>query len=709
MIKSIVIWVIVFLFCNCTSYSPELTEALILSGKNRKELLHVLEHYEHDEDSLKYKAACFLIENMRWHKTYTKVQYVDPKIPKLYEKLDHLYTKVLKGFNGVNALDSNQVLRERLWNYTQVTQNLIEITSFDTNVIITNRIFEDYNEIDATFLISHIDNAFKMWQESKYAKHLDFADFCEYILPYRSFRGTTFLYSSAWLNEWFAKHLWRGTTPDFSGHLRRYNHYINKMFMFSYPLKLNERIGIYDLFLSTNKDCAFLADNACNIFRACGFPVTVDYTIAFKAHTNRHFYCNFLDSTGIWQRFNPGANQISETSPTIHTPLNLYRNTFAAQKDTPYFLKAQTEEIPKELTSPCIKDVTAEQHETIELTLPFKEDTKNNLAYLCTFSGDFPSGLIAITWGNIDKANKQVVFKHTLYNTLYFPMYMKNGSFCSFEEPFYVIKDSLTKNGHQLCHLYANSNIRNTGDLLLTRKYPLKPHLMETMKHMIGGRFEGSNHKDFSDAKILFTISEIPKPYWQEYILNNSQAYQYYRYVASPNYPWSNIAELEFLVQGDTTHPYITAATPLPIFKEEDIVSSQNTRWYKVLEKDTVEMQKKLYFDKNILTSSWYRSIPIHLSEPAVVERIRMIPRNAGNYVQPGDRYLLLYWENGWKEFGVQKAIYNFLKFENVPLNKIYLLRNLDRGIENLPFIYENNQQKFIYDSVIVDHSMRIR
>lgn len=481
------------------------------------------------------------------------------------------------------------------------------------------------------------------------------------------------------------------------------------MFLFSYPFKLNEQIGICDLFLSTNKDCALLADNACNVFRACGFPVTVDYTIAFKAYKNRHFYCNLLDSTGVWWRFNPGSNGISKTSPTGHTSLNYYRNTFAAQKDTPYFLKAKTEKIPGELASPCIKDVTEEQCEIVDLTLPFTGETKNNLAYLCTFSGDFESGIIAVTWGVIDKTSKQVSFKHTLYNTLYVPMYMKNGHLCPFGEPFYVVKDSLGENRYQLCHLYDESNVQGSGDLLLTRKFPLKSYLVEEMGHMVGGRFEGANREDFSDAKTLFTISEIPKPYWQEYNFNNSQAYQYYRYVACSDHPWANIAELEFLVRGDSTQSYTSFATPLPVFREEDISLSTDDRWVQVMEKDTAAMRKKSYFDKNTLTSSWNRLNPIYLLERAVVERVRMIPRNAGNDVQPGDRYLLLYWDNGWKKFGVQKAVYNFLKFKDVPLNKIYWLRNLDRGVEDLPFVYEEGQQKFIYYSVIVDHNVEIR
>lgn len=106
MIRIVLVLVIVFSLCNCTNYSPELTEALVLSGENRKELLRVLEHYEQEEDTLKYKAACFLIENMRWHRSFKKTQYVDSRIPKLYEKFDYLYTKILDGFDEIEALDS---------------------------------------------------------------------------------------------------------------------------------------------------------------------------------------------------------------------------------------------------------------------------------------------------------------------------------------------------------------------------------------------------------------------------------------------------------------------------------------------------------------------------------------------------------------------------------------------------------------------------
>jgi len=51
----------------CTRYPAGVEETLSQAGRNRGELKKVLRHYrEHPEDSLKYQAACFLIDNMKW-------------------------------------------------------------------------------------------------------------------------------------------------------------------------------------------------------------------------------------------------------------------------------------------------------------------------------------------------------------------------------------------------------------------------------------------------------------------------------------------------------------------------------------------------------------------------------------------------------------------------------------------------------------------
>lgn len=57
--------------CSQNRSGGELEQALKLSGENRNALEAVLDHYKHD--SLKYRAACFLIKNMPYH--YSQEDY----------------------------------------------------------------------------------------------------------------------------------------------------------------------------------------------------------------------------------------------------------------------------------------------------------------------------------------------------------------------------------------------------------------------------------------------------------------------------------------------------------------------------------------------------------------------------------------------------------------------------------------------------------
>lgn len=62
---------LVLLFSCQSSEEKQLEKVLTLSGNNRPELEKVLEHYKENEaDSLKLRAAKFLIMNMPGHQSY---------------------------------------------------------------------------------------------------------------------------------------------------------------------------------------------------------------------------------------------------------------------------------------------------------------------------------------------------------------------------------------------------------------------------------------------------------------------------------------------------------------------------------------------------------------------------------------------------------------------------------------------------------------
>ena len=143
----------------------DVEEALALAGGNRRELKAVLRHYR--QDSLKFRAACFLIANMRWH-------YSDDSGYCLYS----------------DAKDSDLC---------------------------------DLRRFDRSFLISHVDHAFDVWESSPCAAGLSFCEFCEYILPYRSLAGYPDCFSGAELYDLFGKYVGAGQGDSLAGYVARYN------------------------------------------------------------------------------------------------------------------------------------------------------------------------------------------------------------------------------------------------------------------------------------------------------------------------------------------------------------------------------------------------------------------------------------------------------------------------------------------------------
>lgn len=128
------------------------------SGVNRKELEKVLHHYQKNPaDSLKYKAACFLIENMPFY-TYSYGEQLENY------KSYYTWLKKSKGKTPQQVVDSIKKI------YGPMKEPSKK---------------RDIMEIDSAYLCRNIDWAFKVWQEQPWGKNISFETFCEYILPYR--------------------------------------------------------------------------------------------------------------------------------------------------------------------------------------------------------------------------------------------------------------------------------------------------------------------------------------------------------------------------------------------------------------------------------------------------------------------------------------------------------------------------------------------
>ena len=127
---------LLILSAGCRHTDPDLENALRQAGENRSQLEQVLDHYRND--SLKYKAACFLIANMPGHYSYGG------------EVLDAYYFSVDSLFRiGAPCEQTNRQIDE-------LAQNL-QISRYA-------KIIEDVKTITAEYLIDNIDRAFDDWQ-----------------------------------------------------------------------------------------------------------------------------------------------------------------------------------------------------------------------------------------------------------------------------------------------------------------------------------------------------------------------------------------------------------------------------------------------------------------------------------------------------------------------------------------------------------------
>ncbi len=68
-------------------------------------------------------------------------------------------------------------------------------------------------------------------------------------------------------------------------------------------------------------------------------------------------------------------------------------------------------------------------------------------------------------------------------------------------------------------------------------------------------------------------------------------------------------------------------------------------------------------------------------------------PEDASNAIFPGEHYELFFWNGHWESLGAQEATDTVLVYRGVPRGALLWLRNLDKGVQERIFTYENGRQ----------------
>lgn len=410
------------LLISCAQES-RLEQALKRAGNNRNELEKVLAHFS--QDSLKYQAACFLIENMP-----EKYAIVPDNPSDKYKQI----LPFLPQEDYISWIADNSIV----WHILDSLSIREEQNSHKV---------EDIKTITSEYLINNIEQSFMVWNKTK---QYSFDEFCHYILPYRidheplsnwreiAFRQYGHLIDSVLSPEETARRIVgsRGI---------RYNIGMTK---YPYPLTYEEMSKLR--WGTCNDMASFLTLS----LRAIGVSSTIDYVPAWANRSASHCWNVVKRKDGEFVEIGFGANGSNDV---VYKISKIYRKQYAAYSEN---------------------DVTAEYDmplSDLDFSLPTTEDGK--IIMLCTFNNrDWVPVALAISkdkkvifhslgrgilWGK----NQISHYQNEGKGIVYLPMIDENEERKPLSAPVVLYEDGRVK------QLFAN--LSQKEKVILYRKYPL--------------------------------------------------------------------------------------------------------------------------------------------------------------------------------------------------------------------------------------------
>jgi hypothetical protein len=647
------------LICSCSKFPSDVENALKEAGSNRPEMEKVLNHYLSSDEELKFRAACFLISNM-------KDKY------SIYSKSNE---KIYLAFN-----EKKDWYKDNKSSRNQFAMKL-EIDSLIQNNRLAPEVNYDLNILSADYLISNIDYAFKAWEEP-WANHFSFEEFCEYILPYRIENEPL----SNWRSTFYDKYIWVKDSVKNVRNTEEIALYINDLVSKEF---LNENfLGLPNISVTNLEQ---VKAGVCNqryilmtcILRAIGVPSVIDYAPQNNSSFKGHSWTVYLDTLHNLRPFDGGAikkklNQNDKPDKAFPDrpilPLadgfgsNVFRHNFSVNQKA---LASNTEDlstIPLLFRSTNLKNVTNEYEfpqQTINYPVPSQIAKKNDVAYLAVFG--YGQTLHAADWCYIK--NGVAKFGNIGTGIVYLVCTYKNGELVPFSNPI-LLKDSINS-------IVLEPNLDSLHNVILTRKCKISFEMQEFAELMVGNLFQGSDIENFDSPKTFFEIDEAPEFLVKQHVPPNTK-FRYVRFYSPHND--IHVAEIQLWGLNEAGETVKLKGRPL---------------WH--ISNDSMpEVQPLFALDDSIQTNfnapakSW---VGYDLGKLRQIKTVGYLARNNFNIINSGNDYELLYYNNGWHSLGIKNTENQYLEYNNVPSQALFILKNLTRGREERIFTYEDNKQ----------------
>jgi hypothetical protein len=627
-------------------------EALICSGENRPELEKVLLYYQKqktEEGKLKYKAACFLIENMSAHYSYADTALIHPYYDQIEDMYENLKGKSREEIDYAYYLLSHKHKQD------------------------TFRYISDIKNIQADYLINNIEQSFNLWKNSTWATHIDFEDFCEYILPYKVYELQT-------LDNWrdYLKEAYNGDLNNlqYRGQWDNSSFQACSMVASSMREEIKPLIsfGHYTLPVLRMSSLAKKHAGSCGdysvlalaVMRSKGIPVAIDFVPQWPFRSLGHVWNVLKDDTGKNIVFDASSSDPGKTH--IDFPIGkVFRHCYAVNREIEQFRKA-VRHIPPVFSNICIKDVSDEYMTVDDVRVSLNTAPDNSrYAYLAVFNN---IEWIPVQYGKI--SGRKAWFKKMGRGVVYLPVYWGKEGLTAAGDPFILNRLGEMK------ILKPDASKKQT--IVARRKYPVSSDAVWAAGRMLNGRIEAANREDFNDRITVYTVKEHPVCSGEIILDTLNKKYRYWRYYGD----WDthcNIAELYFFpANGNACNTGKIMGTA------GSYDNNPRTTIEAAFDGDPLT-----FFDAQIPSEAW---VGMDFGEPVAMKRINFAPRSDGNCVIIGNEYELFYFEkNQWNSLGRKKADNVHIDYDNCPQNALFLLHNHTAGVQERIFTYENGEQ----------------
>lgn len=632
--------VIIILIFSCNkSENKLLNHSLLLAGDNKTELEKVLKHFQ--SDSLKLEAAKYLIRNMPYHNYYD------------YDLLNTYYSD-LYALASVHDMDIQSAMDSIDKKYGVIT----------TQKLATKN---DVKTIHSQYLIDNIEHAFMAWENAPWKNDVDFSLFCREILPYRvghePFENWRDMYYKRFKPVLDSLSVKDAVTAA----QILYDSVVKKKWIFAADTHLPHRSALFLLDKRMGSCAEYSIFMSC-VMRSLAIPGGIDMIVqnpdlAYKAHYWNYVtdkYGNTIDYTLYEKRPTPG-----EIGPPNRVVGKVYRKNFEPQTNSLKFLYPG-KEIPNSLSNFLLSDVSDEYIDGVDLVFETGNEIKSSeIAYISVFNN---RDWIPIDWTKVKKG--KAVFKNLEPGIVYALTTYKDNTNKRIDFPVLIQKDSKVRT------LIPKTDSLQT--ITLFRKFPLS--LAWYINRMAGGKFQGANNINFNNPVTFYTIPNGDTDPIKIVKTNNHSSFKYFRYLSAP---FSNNNMAEIIIR-DNDNQKITGKI---IGTDGSYKNNKHRTKYAVFDNDPLT-----FYDAEDWNGGW---VGLEFDFPRIINEIEFVFRNDDNYIRPDDKYELFYFtKKETKSLGIKTGTdKRFLKYQNIPVNALLLLRNRTRGNEERIFTYENDTQ----------------